>query len=260
MPSVGVGQVMTRDLLTVAREESMRGAAAHMIGRGVGAAVVPPQEPGTGPGIVTERDVLRLVGAGDDLETTRVVQGFTARAACAAPDWSLRRAAEAMDGGGFRHLVVTDDDDLMVGIISIRDIARAWVRDRGRLPVNLQIREAMSGRLVVLGRDETLFAAARQMVEQGVAAAVVKAARPKGPPGIITDRDLLAAAAEGREPRTERVIDHLSARMTFSAPDWSLRQAGEAMVKGGFQHVVVVDARGIIGVISMQDVIRHWLA
>lgn len=253
-----VGQVMTSDLLSVSREETVREAAARMIERWVGAAVVAPREPRGGPGIMTERDVLRLVGAGEDPGATRVAQGFTAEATCAAPDWSLRRAAEAMDAGGFRHLVVTDDGRT-VGIISIRDIARVWVRERSRLPTNLQIREAMTGRRVVLSRDQTLFAAARRMVEEGVAAAVVEPARPKAPPGIITDRDLLAAVAGGREPRTERVTDHLSVRMTFSAPDWSLLQAGEAMVKGGFQHVVVVDARGTIGVISMNDVIRHWL-
>jgi CBS domain-containing protein len=48
--------------------------------------------------------------------------------------------------------------------------------------------------------------------------------------------------------------------MTFSAPDWSLRQAAEAMTKGGFQHIVVVDQGGTAGVISISDVVGGLLA
>ncbi len=44
--------------------------------------------------------------------------------------------------------------------------------------------------------------------------------------------------------------------MTFSAPSWSLSQAAEAMTKGGFQHILVVDAGGIRGTISMRDLVR----
>ncbi|MEJ7716941.1 MAG: CBS domain-containing protein [Thermoleophilaceae bacterium] len=47
--------------------------------------------------------------------------------------------------------------------------------------------------------------------------------------------------------------------MTFSAPDWSLKQAAEAMSKGGFQHVVVVDRMGTVGVISLRDIVRSLL-
>jgi len=31
------------------------------------------------------------------------------------------------------------------------------------------------------------------------------------------------------------------------------------MMAGGFQHVVVVDARGTVGIISMSDIVRRWL-
>jgi CBS domain-containing protein len=98
------------------------------------------------------------------------------------------------------------------------------------------------------------------MVERGLGAAVVTPAKPKSPPGLVTDRDVLRVAAAGRDPGTEQVADHLSERMTFSAPDWSLRQAAEAMAKGGFQHIVVVDRGGTAGVISISDVVGGLLA
>lgn len=123
----------------------------------------------------------------------------------------------------------------------------------------MYVREAMSQNLVFLRRADRLSEAAPRMVAQRTAA-VVEPPKPKAPPGLLTDRDVLKAVAEARDPEAERAGDHLSARMTFSAPDWSLTQAGQAMVKGGFPHVVVVDAHGADGVISMNDVVRRWLA
>ena len=55
------------------------------------------------------------------------------------------------------------------------------------------------------------------------------------------------------------VQDHLSADLTFASPDWSLERAAEAMVKGGFRHLVVVDGGEMVGVLSMRDIVRCWV-
>jgi CBS domain-containing protein len=54
------------------------------------------------------------------------------------------------------------------------------------------------------------------------------------------------------------VSDHLTARLTFAAPDWSLEQAAAAMVRGGFRHLIVVDQGELAGVLSMRDIVRVW--
>src|SRR5437588_272791 len=98
-----------------------------MSARNVGAAVVvDPDEPG--PGVITERDILLSVGAGENPDTERVAGHLTSNLTFAAPDWSLERAATAMVCGGFRHLVVVEGSEL-VGILSMRDIARCWTED-----------------------------------------------------------------------------------------------------------------------------------
>jgi len=95
--------------------------------RRVGAAVVrDPDSPG--PGILTERDILDAVGAGQDPATERVRDHLTADIVFAAPDWSLEEAAVAMVRGRFRHLVVADGGE-MAGILSVRDIVRCWTDD-----------------------------------------------------------------------------------------------------------------------------------
>ena len=98
-----------------------------MAERKVGAAVVLDPD-GRGPGIITERDMLDAVGAGEDPDTERVGDHLTADIVFAAPDWSLEEAAVAMVRGGFRHLVVIDGGEL-AGILSMRDIVRCWTDD-----------------------------------------------------------------------------------------------------------------------------------
>jgi signal-transduction protein with cAMP-binding, CBS, and nucleotidyltransferase domain len=95
------------------------------------------------------------------------------------------------------------------------------------------------------------------MAERKVGAAVVMDPDQPGP-GIITERDLLASVAAGQSPDQEKVADHLSSNLTFAASDWSLERAAEAMVRGGFRHLVVMDGGEVTGILSMRDIVRCW--
>jgi CBS domain-containing protein len=118
---------MTDAILTVGPGHTIRDAARLMAQRKVGAAVVNDLEQ-PGPGIITERDVLESIGAGQDPDTEVVGNHLSANLTFASPEWSLERAAAAMVRGGFRHLVVVDGGET-VGVISIRDIVRCWTED-----------------------------------------------------------------------------------------------------------------------------------
>lgn len=118
---------MSETVLTVGPQHSLREAATLMSQRNVGAAVVmDPEAPG--PGIVTERDVLKSIGSGQDPDAERVAQHLTADLVFASPDWSLEEAAVAMVKGGFRHLIVIEHGEV-AGVLSVRDIIRCWTQD-----------------------------------------------------------------------------------------------------------------------------------
>jgi CBS domain-containing protein len=124
---VQVRDGMSGVVLTVGPGHTLREAAQAMAERSVGAAVViDPDQPG--PGIITERDVLQSIGAGQDPAVECVSDHLSSGLTFAAPDWSLERAAEEMVRGNFRHLVVVDGGEL-AGIVSMRDIVRCWVSD-----------------------------------------------------------------------------------------------------------------------------------
>ena len=122
-----VREGMSDVVLTIGPGHSLREAAHAMCQRNVGAAIVlDPDAPG--PGVITERDILRSVAMGGDPDKELVADHLTKDLTFASPDWSLERAAGTMVRGGFRHLVVVDGSEL-VGILSMRDIVRVWTGD-----------------------------------------------------------------------------------------------------------------------------------
>jgi CBS domain-containing protein len=123
----------------------------------------------------------------------------------------------------------------------------------------MQVRDGMTDAVLVVGPGHTLRDAARQMAQRKVGAAVVNDPDMPGP-GIITERDILLAVGAGQSPDDERVGDHLSSNLTFASPEWSLERAAEAMVKGGFRHLVVVEDGETIGVLSIRDIVRCWVS
>ena len=122
----------------------------------------------------------------------------------------------------------------------------------------MQVRDGMSSVVLTVNPGHSLRDASCLMAERRVGAAVVIDNEQPGP-GIITERDVLQAIAGGKEPDSERVGDHLSSDLTFAAPDWSLERAAEAMVRGGFRHLIVVDGGEMTGILSMRDIVRCWV-
>ena len=115
---------MNRNVVTIGPRHRLREAAQRMARADVGAAVVLDPD-GMGPGIFTERDLLRACGTGNDLDVEFVEDHLTQRLKYASAEWSLERAAEEMVRAQFRHVVVLDGSDV-VGILSMRDIVRCW--------------------------------------------------------------------------------------------------------------------------------------
>ena len=122
----------------------------------------------------------------------------------------------------------------------------------------MQVRDGMSSVVLTVNSGHSLREAACLMADRRVGAAVVIDPEQPGP-GIVTERDLLQSIAEGQDPDRERVGEHLSADLTFAAPDWSLERAAEAMVRGGFRHLVVVEGSEMAGILSMRDIVRCWV-
>ena len=122
-----VSDAMSTEVLAIGPTHTLREAATRMSARKVGAAVVIDGDQNQ-PGILTERDILDALAQGQDVDGERVQDHSTSDIVVAAPDWPLEKAAAAMVGGGFRHLVVCRGSEI-VGMLSVRDIVRVSVAE-----------------------------------------------------------------------------------------------------------------------------------
>jgi CBS domain-containing protein len=121
----------------------------------------------------------------------------------------------------------------------------------------MQVRDAMSKAVLVVGPDHTIRQTAQLMSARRVGSAVVVDPEAAGV-GIITERDILTAVGSGGDPDTERTSAHITWDVVYAGPTWTLAEAASAMVKGGFRHLVVVEGDEVIGVISVRDILRVW--
>ncbi len=110
---------MTRDLLTVAPEDTIGEAATKMVERRVGSVVV--SDFGRLIGILTERDMLRAVADRTHPSDARVRQWMTPDPITATETMPAQEAARIMLENGFRHLPVVEGERA-IGIVSIRDV------------------------------------------------------------------------------------------------------------------------------------------
>ncbi|MDP8961383.1 MAG: CBS domain-containing protein [Actinomycetota bacterium] len=122
-----VRSAMTPAVVTVGPSHTLQQAAQKMAEHNVGSAIIIDPD-GLGPGIITERDVLRAVAKGDNPSEAVVGDYLTDEATVCEPGASLVEAAGAMVRGGFRHIVVVEGSRV-VGILSMRDVVRRWLQE-----------------------------------------------------------------------------------------------------------------------------------
>ena len=119
-----VRDLMTTRLVSVSPDDPVADAAAAMIARKVGSALI--MQGRFLAGILTERDVLRAAASGGDLTHSPVSAWMTKDPEQASPDTTIEDALQLMLLHGFRHLPVLAGREVR-GVVSLRDLAAARI-------------------------------------------------------------------------------------------------------------------------------------
>ncbi|WP_420808797.1 cyclic nucleotide-binding/CBS domain-containing protein [Candidatus Oscillochloris fontis] len=120
-PRETVGSVMTRTVIAVPGEASIREVSQHMQARGIHSVIVMPDATGQW-GIMTMRDILKKIAAiGKDINGMKVETVSTRPLITATPDMTIVECAQLMLDKNIRRVVVTEDEE-PIGIISDTDI------------------------------------------------------------------------------------------------------------------------------------------
>lgn len=112
--------------------------------------------------------------------------------------------------------------------------------------------------LLTITPEQTLSEAGRAMIKRRVGSAVVTIADE--PSGIITERDLLRAIADGVDFDVAKVSEYMVRKAVTVTDRWHVVDAATTMIERGFRHLVVVDEEGkVTGILSMRDMMRALL-
>lgn len=122
MTVASISEVMTRDVTSLPSDASVMEAALAMRGGDIGFVVM---EAGGQPrGVVTDRDItVRVVAEGLDPSETKLGQISSTEIVCLTPEQSIQDAARLMRELAVRRLPVVDENDCLVGVVSIGDLA-----------------------------------------------------------------------------------------------------------------------------------------
>jgi CBS domain-containing protein len=113
------------------------------------------------------------------------------------------------------------------------------------------LRDLMTTRVAATTPESSVSAAAAGMVGANVGSAVVL--QGAFLVGILTERDVLKAAASGADLSSARVQDWMTPDPHEAGPDTTAEEAAQIMLLNGFRHLPVVDGRTVCGVVSLRD-------
>lgn len=102
--------------------------------------------------------------------------------------------------------------------------------------------------------DQAVQDAAKQMAECKIGALLVM---EKGKlAGIVTERDVVKTMANDKDCKTLRVTDVMTRNLLVSKPGDDLDYVMAVMIQNNIRHLPVVDENGLVGMLSMRDVVR----
>lgn len=121
----------------------------------------------------------------------------------------------------------------------------------------MQVRNLMKSPVVSVGPDQSLRTAAQIMQEHGIGSVVVEQAGQVV--GILTERDVMHAAARLGDVGQTRVGDHMTAPVVTASPSWDVTVAAAEMQDRHIRHLVVLERGAALGVVSVRDVMSVFL-
>jgi len=244
-----ISEVMTHRVVTAAENSTVYEAACVMAERNIGSILV--AEGGRVKGILTERDILRQLGSGDNLEDMLVSDLMTTHVVKASPGTSITDAADILIKHNFRRLPVVEGD-MLIGIVTATDLTFEMESPRAAGTVS----QYMSGKVSTVSPKATVAEAVKAMVKRNIGSVVVVDGEKVI--GILTERDILRnVVAKKRKAGETRVSQVMSPETVTLHPGTQISHTCHLMYYYGFRRFPVVDDDGrLVGVISEKDVLK----
>ncbi len=206
-------------------------------------------------GILTERDVVKLLYTGVDLaeEAERFARKplVTARG-----KRTIGYALSLMVENNIRRLLVVDSSDNFLGVVTQQELLNCLEEDFYRSSLKVKHLFDQLKDLVSVARNDSVTEVLKKMVEHNISA--VPILENGIAVGIVTEKDVLKLANDNVSLQ-EPVGKYMSSPVTFANPETRLIDVVKTMNTEHIRRVVVKDVDGLAaGMITNRDLVRNF--
>jgi CBS domain-containing protein len=114
------------------------------------------------------------------------------------------------------------------------------------------VRALVTRPVVKVHHGATLREVAVTFAAESIGAAVV---RDTDPPGVVSERDIVRALADGADPDQERAGDVMTEEVAWVGPAEPLSRALRLMLDNEIRHLPVIDDGVVVAMVSARDVL-----
>ncbi len=120
------------------------------------------------------------------------------------------------------------------------------------------IAEVFADEIVFVGAEATVTEVANALSEANVGVVVVGDQRK--PSGIISERDVVHAVAEGRDPTSTRASEVAHSKLLWCDVTSTVAEVTGEMMEHYVRHVLVERDGALVGVVSARDLLGAYAA
>ncbi|MCP4258710.1 MAG: CBS domain-containing protein [Planctomycetes bacterium] len=242
-----VGQVMSKDVLSISPNETVASAAMVMSKNNISCILILENENVTG--ILTEEDLLKkaIVGC-KDAHKVSVTEVMSSPVETVPSDCSVLIAGKTMEDKRIKRLPVMSENKL-VGIVTQTDLTRVltyygtW-RD---------ISEIMTKDITGIQKNTTVSEAAAIMASRDISSIAVMAGEQVV--GILTERDLLSRViALRKDPDHIKTEEVMSSPVISVPPSYSVFSASKTMETMNIRRLVIMKGKKLCGIVTQTDI------
>lgn len=259
-----IEEIMTHEIITITPESTLYEAACIMGERHIGSLIVLKYN--TPVGIITERDLLKVVSRGVDLEKdwktgiisikeVKVEKAMSCPVTRICLDSSIKKAAQIMIEEKIGRLPVCDSGKI-VGIITSSDLIRSLPEVPENMKAWLEIDYFMTKQVITADRETLVENVAKIMATKQIGSVIIT---KKGEPiGIFTERDLLTKFLAKDKSLKTQVGKACSSPLITAPLGINVHDAASIMASKHIRRLPITKERKLVGILSARDLVEAY--
>ncbi len=121
------------------------------------------------------------------------------------------------------------------------------------METEIPVRDIMTRPVITADADLDILSAAKKMGSANVGSLIIVSGDK--PTGVLTERDMVKAIAQGIDPINLKVAEIMSPPLVSIGPDASLREAAALMLRSGVKRLLVIFNGKLVGIITDTDLV-----